>query len=70
MPDRPWPHPPTIPGARVVHSWRCTRREAIEQTTKRDPVSGAIIECEACSECAGTDMSWRLQHPELGGDAA
>ena len=67
-----WPAPPPRRGAKIRHSWRCSRSAGIGQTTRRAPADGAIIEVDICLECDVTDMAERLlaERPDPGPAAA
>ena len=68
-----WPSPPPRRGAKIRHSWRCSRSGGIGQTTRRAPVDGAIVEVEVCLECSSTDMAERIlsqARPDPGPAAA
>ena len=68
-----WPAPERRPGAKIRHSWRCSRSAGIGQTTRRAPADGAIMEVEVCLECDATDLAERLlsqARPDPGPAAA
>ena len=67
-----WPAPERRPGSKIRHSWKCTRSEGIEQTTRRD-LTGIIREVERCRECGADDLAERLlsqARPDPGPAAA
>jgi hypothetical protein len=53
----------------VQHSWKCPRNAAIVETVRKD-ATGRGWPVEQCQGCGGTDMAYRLRHPEPSGDAA
>jgi hypothetical protein len=69
MTNPTWPAPRPRPGSKIVHSWRCDRKAAIVETTKRDP-AGRLRVVFRCQGCGHDDMAERLLTRSDGGDAA
>lgn len=59
--------PPDRPGRRIRHSWRCTRRAPVVETTRRAG-DGRLYVVEHCTECERDDLAERLADRLLPGD--